>query len=69
MVTPTLMLSGRYDQSFPLETSQRPLFLFMGTPPKDKKLVIYEGGHGAFPRPAAVRESLDWLDKYLGRVP
>ena len=69
MVTPTLMLSGRYDQTFPLETSQRPLFQFMGTPPKDKKLVIYEGGHGAFPRPAAVRESLDWLDKYLGRVP
>jgi hypothetical protein len=34
----------------------------------DKKHVIYEGGHGAFPRPAAVRESLDWLDKYLGPV-
>ncbi|HKR31219.1 MAG TPA: hypothetical protein VJT08_12105 [Terriglobales bacterium] len=44
------------------------LFQLMGTPPKDKKLVIYEGGHGAFPRPAAVREVLDWLDKYLGPV-
>lgn len=43
-------------------------FQFMGTPPKDKKLVIYEDGHGAFSRPAAVREVLDWLDKYLGRV-
>jgi len=30
--------------------------------------VIYEGGHSAFPRPGAVRESLDWLDKYLGPV-
>jgi DNA-binding winged helix-turn-helix (wHTH) protein/formylglycine-generating enzyme required for sulfatase activity/dienelactone hydrolase len=68
MVTPTLMLSGRYDNDFPVESSQRPLFQFMGTPPKDKKLVIYDGGHGAFPRPAAVRESLDWLDKYLGRA-
>ena len=69
MSTPTLVLNGRYDDDFPVETSQRPLFQFMGTPPKDKKLVIYDGGHGAFPRPAAVRESLDWLDKYLGRVP
>ena len=69
MTTPTLILNGRYDADFPVETSQRPLFQFMGTPPKDKKLVIYDGGHGAFPRPAAVRESLDWLDKYLGRVP
>ena len=25
-----------------------------------------EDGHGAFPRPDAIRESLDWLDKYLG---
>jgi eukaryotic-like serine/threonine-protein kinase len=68
VTTPTLILNGRYDDGFPVETSQRPLFQFMGTPPKDKKLVIYEGGHGVFPRPAAVREVLDWLDKYLGSV-
>jgi eukaryotic-like serine/threonine-protein kinase len=68
MSTPTLVLNGRYDDDFPVETSQRPLFQFMGTAPKDKKLVIYDGGHGAFPRPAAVRETLDWLDKYLGPV-
>jgi DNA-binding winged helix-turn-helix (wHTH) protein/formylglycine-generating enzyme required for sulfatase activity/dienelactone hydrolase len=66
MSTPTLVLNGRYDDDFPLESSQRPLFQFMGTAPKDKRLVIYDGGHGAFPRPAAVRETLDWLDKYLG---
>lgn len=69
VTTPTLFLNGRYDHNFPVESSQRPLFQFMGTPSKDKKLVIYDGGHGIFPRPAAVRESLDWLDKYLGRVP
>ena len=68
MTIPVLMLNGRYDGSFPLESSQRPLFHFLGTPAKDKKHVIYEGGHSAFPRPAAVRESLDWLDKYLGPV-
>jgi hypothetical protein len=65
---PVLMLNGRYDATFPLESAARPLFHFLGTPDKDKKLVIYEGGHGAFPRPEAVRECLDWLDKYLGPV-
>jgi len=65
---PVLMLNGRYDGAFPLESSQRPLFHSLGTPANDKKHVIYEGGHGAFPRPGAVRESLDWLDKYLGPV-
>jgi dienelactone hydrolase len=65
---PVLMLNGRYDDSFPLVSSQLPLFRNLGTPAKDKKHVIYEGGHGAFPRPDAVRESLDWLDKYLGPV-
>jgi dienelactone hydrolase len=69
VTTPTLILNGRYDDDFPVELSQRPLFQFMGTPTKDKKLVIYEGGHGVFPRPTAVREVLDWLDEYLGRVP
>jgi dienelactone hydrolase len=66
--TPVLMLNGRYDDTFPLEPSQRPFFLLLGTAPKDKKYVIYEGGHGVFPRPAAVTECLDWLDRYLGPV-
>jgi pimeloyl-ACP methyl ester carboxylesterase len=65
---PVLMLNGRYDATFPLESSQLPLFHFLGTPAGDKKHVIYEGGHGIFPRPGAVRECWDWLDKYLGPV-
>jgi len=68
VIIPVLMLNGRYDGTFPLESSQRPLFHFLGTPANEKKYVIYEGGHGAFPRPGAVRECLDWLDKYLGPV-
>ncbi|MEO8100769.1 MAG: bifunctional serine/threonine-protein kinase/formylglycine-generating enzyme family protein [Acidobacteriota bacterium] len=68
LTIPVLMLSGRFDASFPLEVSQRPLFHFLGTPAKDKKHVIYEGGHGAFPHPSAIRECLDWLDRYLGPV-
>jgi dienelactone hydrolase/predicted Ser/Thr protein kinase len=65
---PVLMVNGRYDTSFPLESAQRPLFEFLGAAAKDKKHLIYEGGHGVFPRPDAVRECLDWLDRYLGPV-
>jgi len=68
VIVTVLMLSRRYDNEFPLESSQRPLFQLLGTPSNDKKQVVYEDGHGAFPRPAAVRECLDWLDKYLGSV-
>jgi eukaryotic-like serine/threonine-protein kinase len=68
VTVPVLMLSGRYDATFPLEVSQNPFFQFLGTPGKDKKHVIYEGVHGAFPRPSAIRECLDWLDHYLGPV-
>lgn len=65
---PVLMLNGRYDATFPLESSQLPMFHFLGTPGADKRHVIYEGGHMVFPRPGAVRECLDWLDRYLGPV-
>jgi len=64
---PVLMLSGRYDSSFPLELSQKPFFRLLGTPPAMKKHVLDEGGH-FLPRPMMVRESLAWLDQYLGAV-
>jgi len=65
---PVLMLNGRYDDIFPLESSQLPLFRLLGTPNRDKKHVIYEAGHAELPHQDEVRESLDWLDKYLGPV-
>ncbi len=64
---PTLMLNGRYDHFFPVESSQLPLYRLLGTPDTDKRHVIYETGH-AVPRKEFIRESLDWLDKYLGPV-
>ena len=64
---PVLMLNGRYDHFFPVESSQLPLFRLLGTPEKDKRHIIYETGH-AVPRKEFIRESLDWLDKYLGPV-
>ncbi len=64
---PTLMINGRYDHFFPVETSQKPFFRFLGTSDADKKYVLYETGH-APPRKDLIRESLDWLDRYLGPV-
>ena len=64
---PTLMLNGRYDFFFPVETSQQPLFAILGTPALDKRHVIAEGGH-APPQDLVVKETLNWLDRYLGPV-
>ena len=64
---PVLMLNGKHDMFFPVETSQKPMFALLGAPAKDKKIVIYESGH-LVPRNEFVRESLSWLDKYLGPV-
>jgi len=64
---PVLMLNGRYDNFFPLETSQIPLFRLLGTSPQEKRHVVYETGHYV-PRVQLIQEVLDWLDRYLGPV-
>ncbi|MGH7516891.1 MAG: protein kinase domain-containing protein [Gemmatimonadales bacterium] len=64
---PVLMLNGQYDHYFPVETSQRPMFHLLGTPSHRKRQVISEGGHFV-PRTQLVKETLDWLDRYLGPV-
>lgn len=64
---PTLMLSGRYDSTFPSELSQTPFFNLIGTAVADKKRIVYERGH-FLPRPEMVSETLAWLDHYLGAV-
>ncbi len=66
---PVLMMNGRYDLVYPLETCQKPLWNALGTPPADKKLVLLEAGHAMVGFPASTRESLDWLDRYLGPLP
>jgi len=66
---PVLMLNGRDDFLFPLETSQIPLFQLFGTPGKDKQHVLFDGGHvNLVTRPELMKQILDWLDKYLGPV-
>ena len=61
------MINGRYDFIFPLETSQRPLFRLLGAPEKDKRHAIIAGGH-ATPMNDVIKETLNWLDRYLGPV-
>jgi dienelactone hydrolase len=64
---PVLMLNGKNDAAFPLETTQEPVFKLLGTPEKDKKRIIYPGGH-LVPRSELMKETLFWFDKYLGEV-
>jgi dienelactone hydrolase len=64
---PTLILNGEVDFYFPPETSQRPMFELLGTPPPDKKRLVFPGGHSV-PRAEMIKESLQWLDRYLGPV-
>jgi cephalosporin-C deacetylase-like acetyl esterase len=65
---PVLMINGRYDPIFSLEANVNPQFRLMGTPEKDKKLVLSDGGHAGRLSNIEIREILDWLDRYLGPV-
>jgi dienelactone hydrolase len=68
VTVPVLMLNGRYDFTSPPETSQRPLFRLLATPPKDKRHVLFECGTALGPIHDVMKEILDWLDRYLGPV-
>lgn len=65
VTTPVLMLNGDQDFTFPPKTSQEPMFHLFGTPAPDKKYVVYPGGH-VFPFARIIKDTLEWLDKYLG---
>ncbi|MFC1629140.1 protein kinase [Gemmatimonadota bacterium] len=64
---PVLMLNGRYDAIEPYDMAQLPLYRLLGTPVEDKRHVIYETAHG-LPENARIKETVDWLNKYLGPV-
>ncbi|MBN2482268.1 MAG: SUMF1/EgtB/PvdO family nonheme iron enzyme [Bacteroidales bacterium] len=63
--TPTLMLNGKYDDG--IDTGIRPMLDLLGTPSEDKRLILYETDHIP-PRTEYIKETLAWLDKYLGPV-
>lgn len=64
---PVLMIGGRLDSHFPLQTSQRPMFELLGSPEKDKQLILLDAGHIP-PRQEVSKELLAWLDRYLRPV-
>jgi hypothetical protein len=62
---PTRMINVPTDYFYPLETSQRPFYQFLGAESKDSVLV--EGGHVP-PMNLVARHALEWFDRYLGEV-
>lgn len=64
---PLVMTNGRGDNIFPVETSQDPMYRWLGTPAARKRRVLVEGGH-SIPKTTVAKETLDWLDTYLGPV-
>jgi dienelactone hydrolase len=65
---PVLMLNGKHDFFFPYETGQLPFYRLLGTPAEHKQQLVYEGGHDV-PRTELIKETLNWLDRYLGALP
>jgi serine/threonine protein kinase/pimeloyl-ACP methyl ester carboxylesterase len=66
---PTLMMNGRSDFDFPIETSVDPMFQLLGAAEKDKRQLFWNGGHGDLKEAReVVQEILVWFDRYLGPV-
>ncbi len=65
---PVLMINGRYDHIYPYEQSQKRMFDLLGTPASEKKHIVYDVGHFAFPSNSIVLDISNWFDKYLGPV-
>ncbi|MHC4838001.1 MAG: protein kinase domain-containing protein, partial [Planctomycetota bacterium] len=64
VTVPTIMMNGKYDHFFPVESSQKPLFELLGTPEDSKRYYLTERGHSV-PREDLVRETLAWLETWL----
>jgi len=64
---PVLMLNGRYDFFFPVESTQDPFFRMLGSKKDQKKHLLYETSHN-IPRNELIKEMLNWFDQYLGPV-
>ncbi len=66
---PVLMLNGRDDFVFPVDRSQIPLLNALGAAARDKRHILYDGGHvNLQTRMDLIGEILRWLDQQLGVV-
>jgi serine/threonine protein kinase len=64
---PVLMLNGRYDFMYPIESSQEAFFHLLGSRDDQKKHLLYDTSHN-LPRNEFIKETLNWLEQYLGPV-
>jgi dienelactone hydrolase len=64
---PVLMLGGRYDFTTPPTALEQPMFRLLGTKEPDKRFIQFDAGHVPSLRDT-MRETLNWLDRYLGPV-
>jgi hypothetical protein len=64
---PTLILSGEFDVIFPYDLAVKPMYDLLGTPEEHKLTKKFLSDHN-IPKNDLIRESLKWLDKYLGPV-
>jgi predicted esterase len=67
VTTPILMLNGRYDLAILYGPEAKPMFDLLGTPPEHKLHRVYDSDH-IIERKELIKESLAWLDRYLGSV-
>jgi dienelactone hydrolase len=67
---PILMINNATDSIFPIDAAQKPLFDLLGTPPQQKKHILFPGEHGIAweCRGEYHKAILDWLDGHLGPV-
>ena len=59
---PTRMVNAPNDYFYPLKSSQKPFYQFLGAEHKDS--ILIKGGHLP-PLNLVARETLDWFDRYL----
>jgi dienelactone hydrolase len=62
---PTLLMNGRFDRA--VDSEIKPMLELLGTPSEHKRLMLYDTDHIP-PRVEYVKETLAWLDNYLGLV-
>jgi serine/threonine protein kinase len=65
---PVLMMNGRYDVTFPVEESQKPMYELLGTDPARKRYLLSDSSHVAALSAERLQETLSWFDHYLGPV-
>lgn len=65
---PVLLITGKDDFAFPYDSSQRPFFELLGTPPRDKRHLALDWGHLPPGYSEVARALLEWSDRWLGPV-